>query len=437
MIGRKISRRLQQNYFAKSFLALLSGSVVAQLINLAFYPVISRIFSPRDFGDLAIFTSTISVLSSFTSGKYELAISTARTQQASRRIVQLATMISVLFSVLILVGVTIYLFAANKKQSLSSTQVSLLMLIPLSVIMINGYQILSYYFVKYKKLGLVFKTKLTQVLYKNATQVAGGLFFTNKVFFLGLGVIMSQSVGLFTLMKDYFRQGGTSARTLIPGKKERKLLYGYAIRHKKYPFYLMPSGLLNKVGIELPVFFITAFYSVTFTGYYSMANQLIAIPISIVIQSLAQTYLNEIAEKFRNAPQEALRFYKRFNLRLFKWTLLPCIAAALAIKPAAIFILGEKWRVSAEIMQYLCILSYFQLVYSTISQTLNIINKQEQQLIWNVFRVLAIGILFWISSRLHVKDIDLIKLFVLVMALFYLILGRITTVALQKAVSHE
>ena len=58
----------------KKIAILVTGTLVAQLITILLTPLLSRIYSPSDFGLFAIFFSTTGILSSIIGGRYEIAI---------------------------------------------------------------------------------------------------------------------------------------------------------------------------------------------------------------------------------------------------------------------------------------------------------------------------------------------------------------------------
>ncbi|EFK95942.1 polysaccharide biosynthesis protein, partial [sediment metagenome] len=60
--------------FIKNIFTLLSGSTIAQVITLLAIPVLTRIFTPQDFGFFAVYFSLATIVSTVATGRYELAI---------------------------------------------------------------------------------------------------------------------------------------------------------------------------------------------------------------------------------------------------------------------------------------------------------------------------------------------------------------------------
>ena len=60
--------------FLKNVFTLLSGATVAQIITLISIPILTRIYTPEDFGYIAIYLSIANIVAAFSTGRYELAI---------------------------------------------------------------------------------------------------------------------------------------------------------------------------------------------------------------------------------------------------------------------------------------------------------------------------------------------------------------------------
>ena len=75
MMFAKIKTLLsRQDSFLRNVAVLSSASVVAQVINVLSMPLISRLYSPSDFGTLALFSSVVGILSTVSGFRYYLVI---------------------------------------------------------------------------------------------------------------------------------------------------------------------------------------------------------------------------------------------------------------------------------------------------------------------------------------------------------------------------
>ena len=78
---------------------LVSGNVLAQVITLLAYFVLTRIYTPDDYGLFNIFYSYIEVLIIFSTCKYELAIVVADDEREASAVARFALRINAFVSV--------------------------------------------------------------------------------------------------------------------------------------------------------------------------------------------------------------------------------------------------------------------------------------------------------------------------------------------------
>ena len=63
-----------QSEFAKNIWTLMTGSAMSQIILVAFSPILTRLYTPEEFGILAIYMSIVGLVASAAAGRYEYAI---------------------------------------------------------------------------------------------------------------------------------------------------------------------------------------------------------------------------------------------------------------------------------------------------------------------------------------------------------------------------
>lgn len=67
-----------KNYFKSEFnknvTTLFTGTVIAQAIPIAISPILSRLYSPDEFGVWALYVSLVMFFSVFSTGRYQFAI---------------------------------------------------------------------------------------------------------------------------------------------------------------------------------------------------------------------------------------------------------------------------------------------------------------------------------------------------------------------------
>ena len=71
---RWVDRFSPEGSFLNNVLTLLAGTILAQIITVSVSPILTRLYTPEDFGVFALYTSIASILVIFGTCRYELAI---------------------------------------------------------------------------------------------------------------------------------------------------------------------------------------------------------------------------------------------------------------------------------------------------------------------------------------------------------------------------
>ena len=121
-----IKRYFYKSDFLKNITTLLSGTILANLIAVAIQPLLSRIYSPEEFGTFTIYLSIIGMLAPAGNLKYEGAIVLPESDRKASALLLASVLISFSFSIVWLIIffffdkqiITLFNFSPSiKKQS--------------------------------------------------------------------------------------------------------------------------------------------------------------------------------------------------------------------------------------------------------------------------------------------------------------------------------
>ena len=87
-----------KNGFIRNSFNLTLGTAISQGIPVILSPVLTRLFSPEDFGLYAIVTSITVIISALSTGKYETVIVIAEDKKDAVNLVSLSLFLSLLIS---------------------------------------------------------------------------------------------------------------------------------------------------------------------------------------------------------------------------------------------------------------------------------------------------------------------------------------------------
>ena len=148
--------------FTRNVLTLMTGTTIAQAIPIAISPILTRIYTPEDFGIFALYISIASILSLIATGRYELAIMLPTKDKDAVNIVALSLFISFFVSFIALLIVSI--FNTQITSLLGNPDISSwLYFIPLTVLFTGIYQSFNYWSNRKKSIKDWLQVKLFKV----------------------------------------------------------------------------------------------------------------------------------------------------------------------------------------------------------------------------------------------------------------------------------
>ena len=103
-----LNRFKPKSEFNRNILTLMTGTTIAQAIPIAISPILTRIYTPEDFGIFAIFLAITLIIGSIANGRYELAIMIPKKDEDAINIFALGFIITTFISLLLLVLVLIF-----------------------------------------------------------------------------------------------------------------------------------------------------------------------------------------------------------------------------------------------------------------------------------------------------------------------------------------
>lgn len=396
-------------------LVLIGGTAGGQLILLIASPVLTRLYSPADFGTYGAFAAIVTVVALVSGFRYEMAIPLARSEQRAAELLS-AALVGVVFTSM--VAGTVFIFARARVLPGSTPLVAALF--PVAVIAAGVYQVFSHWAIRTSEYRSLAVTRITQSLGSAAVQVAGGFAVAGPLGLL-IGDVVGRGAGSLRLGSSAWsrlRKSPTTVAGVIQAAKDER----------RFPLITMWSTLLNALGLQLPTILFSALYGSQQAGWYSLAARAVGLPTFVLAGATAQVYLGEAAERYNRAQPLAPLFLK-----------LTAGLAAVAVGPTllALFfgqrlfqlVFGASWATSGRYIQYLAIAFMLQLIVSPVSQTLTITGRQGLQAVWDVTRLTAVLMVIVGAHRLGASAGTTVLLYGVTTAACYIILYAMSAMA--------
>ncbi|GAF65022.1 hypothetical protein BTS2_1919 [Bacillus sp. TS-2] len=424
-IKGRITKIVNKNIFFKNVTLLFSGSFLGQILILATSPLLTRLYAPEDFGLLATYTSILGLFLVIMSLCYEKAIPIAINDNKAINLLALSflilSLITLLFTVLILkIDITLL-----EKFNLHQLY-NYLWLLPFSLFGAGVYQILNYWAIRKSEYKNIAKTKVTQSFTQVITQLAVGII-NGGVIGLILGDVLGRANGSLRLSYSIWKKSFKLLREV--SFKEMKRV---AKRYYQFPLLSTGSVFFNSAAIQAPVLILVALYSTQVAGWFTLAQKIIGVPMSLIARSLGQVYYGEAANLILNEPKRLQTLFYKTSLRLLLISIIPLLILALVAPNLFGIIFGAEWVIAGNYVQYLTPMFIAQFVVLPLSQTLYLLERQKWQLWWDLLRFLVVsGGLIILNMKGYSPSISIL-FYGWAMFLSYIILYLLSILGMKK-----
>ncbi|WP_293921568.1 lipopolysaccharide biosynthesis protein [Metasolibacillus sp.] len=401
----------------KNISILMTGTVVAQLIPILLSPILTRLYSPKEFGMLAVFISITSILTVFANLRLDVAILSAHeNEKTPLKNISLAvtTILTIMISLILIV------FSSFFKEMFSGINYNFILFFgPLFFILFGTMQLATYIANDESQYHLISKSKVDKNISMTFIQIILGIFKTGV---LGLiaGVVFSILFPIYRLRKGIFRK---------EGKTPDKLNYFFILKkYKRYPLVSANTAVMDKIATESPILMMNKYQDSSLIGFYELARRTIFLPLTFISTSVSQVYLKQITEENDYKKNVKLTLIILGGLVLISIVIAPIFI--FGGEPLFAFIFGEEWRVVGEYSEILIFPFLIRFVISPLSVVFlkpeNILLGGLWQFIYMIVSVIVALVYLPQGMMLYLKAfaISEVLIYILYLIMIFVALNR-------------
>lgn len=385
-IKKILKKYIKESQYKKNVLIMVIGRVIAQVLPILLTPLLTRIYSPEDFGIFGVFSTVISIIAMISSGRYCLSIILPKKDEKAISLFSISSLLTIItaiiFTVVLLVWGEVFFRLLN-----TEVLEQYLWIVAINMLFMGLYESLYYYALRIKAFKILTTNIILQAIILISSRLLFGyLGYTEFGLLLSylLGYAVSYIVMLFRLkipFESIFQNFNW------PEKKELMK------RYYKFPRYSLAADTLSMTSNMAPNILINKAFGTAVNGYYNMTDKILGSPIWLITASVGDVFRQEAAEQFRTKGSCFDVFKKTakamFLLGLIPFTLL-FIFAPYIVEP----IFGEGWGEVGNFIRIFTILYFVKFVVRPVSPVLYIVRKQDYNAIFQALHLLAIVIGF-------------------------------------------
>jgi O-antigen/teichoic acid export membrane protein len=400
--------------FNKNVYKLILGTSLAQAIPIVISPVLTRLYTPDEFGVFALYVSLSTIISVIVTGRYELAIILPRSDKDARNLLALAVGLSFFLSTFLYI--IIYLFNNEISLLLGNSDIQYwLYFLPLTVLFTGCYQSIYYWVNRQKQYGSLSVAKVVNTSSAGTTNLVAGFMGAGPSGLI-LGNVIGQLFALSFLSRDLFK-GKTEYRDHLSFMRMSLL----ARRYKDFPKFDILASLMNALAHQTTIIFFGSFYSVALAGQYFLTQRVLGMPIMLVAASISDVFREEAARDFMETGSAKVIFVRTF-IKLILLSFLPAVTLLMYAQDLFVFAFGEDWRIAGEYAQVLSPMLFLKFVVSPLSFMFFIAGKQNFNLIGNSILLFATFMSFYLTESI-IDTITFLSCAYSVVYLLYLIVS--------------
>jgi len=381
----------------RSVTILVVGTIVAQGLAIITSPILSRLYSPDDFGGFAVFMSVTSILSVMASGRYEYAILLPHDDIDAFRLLLLASGLSALTGGIVFIVMSEFgtsLLPLSKTMTLQTWIYSL----PIMVGSLSLFQAFTYWFNRMKQYQTIARGKIVRSVFTVLVSVVVGIRYG-----LGEGLVIGAAVGQVLGMVSYllsFKIDKNYGREL----RANLGVLSVAKRYSHFPRIAVIGDSINSFSSQMPILILSSFFGATVTGYYALTQRVLAAPSVLVATAIGEVYVQHASKSLRengNCRETWLMTFRALSL-----ISLP-LFFSIFILSRWLFVVafGPEWYMSGVYAQMMIPLFALSFVASVLGRTTTVTEKLMEDMFWQIalFILVLLSLLVgvWFNNSIY------------------------------------
>lgn len=387
----------------KKLIIALSGTALAQIIHLLITPILTRIYSPDEFGQLALLISFSGLATAIATLKLDIAIVIADNNE-QRTLDAFIWKFSFIFSIILFLFSGVIFASGYTQYAILSAFLAVLTFLrspyqsKRSILNAKG---------KYKEISI---GKIIENVSNGSLALLFGLFKLEQI-----GLLIAKSLS-FLIPLVYYK------KKVDPIVKDTELLDSKETisKYKNFPKLSVISTLVNQLDINFFTFGFLYLYSQSTIGFLSMTSRVLSLPINFIGLAFLDVFREKAAHDIR-VHGECRTTFVKFLLTLLALSLV----LFLVINSFGVFlfkfILGTQWEqagVFAEIaIFYYCL----RLVSSPLGFMYSLRDKQKLEMFFKFFILFCSVLTILFAQHFQLNENECLKYYVGVMSIIDII----------------
>lgn len=388
-----------KNSFLRDALTISTGTVIAQIVPLVLYPLLARIYTPEDFGLLAIILAVVPILTITFTGMYEGGILVSESKKEAANLVFFILFRSfIVFCIVMLLYFIVNHFTYLFPES-NHSLIKIFYVVPICALSLVFFNCFNEWCVTYKyfinlsfnKMFFTSSIGLSKIFFGLTKFIDEGLIFGDL-----LGKVLTAKYSVFIALKKdskYFFQ--------VNFKKFKYLRQKFI----NFPKFLLPDQLVNNLSGSVHVFFIGLFFGNEELGYFAMAASLLTVPVTVITAAVKDVFREKANREYKISGNCRPLIISTIKPITFI-SLIFFIPIYFILPQAFVIGLGDQWINSGIYAQILVPMYITNFISMSFGGILIISDKMNISFYWQIYN-LTITIFAILIGYFYYNDIKM------------------------------
>lgn len=372
---------INSNSFLSNVLKVGTGSIIAQVLGYLFMPLITRLYTPDDFGELAVFMGVFAIISPLVGGKFEVALVLEK-QIKNKNILYLLSCVVTLF--ISFITFIVFIFFGDEIVSIFNLSINtaLLFLISILLLFFGFFQANRFYLVSNNYFGVISKMIVLEKTINTISKIFIGFIKPS-----GLGLIVSETIsktaGFFYTSLILFKN---KLHVNLHNQFSLHEIKTLVKKYKKFPTFELMNDWFDSISNNVPILIFAYYFNNIYVGYYLFANSILKNVITLTSKNFSSVYYKKISE---TNEIDRKSFTSKLIATLSVIGFFPFMMISIGGPEIFSFIFGENWLIAGTYAQifspYLLILFFLK----PINSLYRIYSKQDKLLYFNILNFIV------------------------------------------------
>ena len=333
--------------FGSNVLRLGTGHAAAQLINIATIPIITRLYSPKEFGYYSVYLSIATVLAPLFSLRFANFVVLPDDDRDGAALLQLALFMAG-SAALLLTPAVLWCVEGLFRPSFESGVFRYLWWLPLGILCLSFNDSFSYWNLRRKQFGVMSRARMIEVLCDRFIGVTFGLLSTATATTLIIGRMVGPITGtIYSLRRGVFHS--LRDRLSLVNRNDLRRLF---IHYRSNAVFSAIAALASAGSREMPAIVIAVYYGAPAAGFYGLCLRVLNLPLMTVGDVIARVHYQHVAARVRNGEEIVTQLFG-----VLKYMFYIVFPGALFLiwfgEPFFRLVFGARWGMAGSFAQVL------------------------------------------------------------------------------------